>query len=108
MSQLFRINIPKEFILSFLSENCETVKDFYVFNNDTFKKICYNQSINSFYTSCEKYYFLSKQKYLHKMTFNGIATVMRQICNFHEIPYTSKIKYAHSSYTIEYFFKKIV
>jgi len=40
------------------------------------------------------------------MTFNGIATVLRQICNFHEIAYTSKIKYAHSSYTIEYFFKK--
>jgi len=39
MSQLFRVNIPKEFILSFLNENCETVKDFYVFNNDTFKDL---------------------------------------------------------------------
>jgi len=106
MSQIFKKNIPVEIITKFFDEYCIPVKKYYVFNKDCYKKLSYNQKIESFLLSCEEYYHNSKKKYLQNTSFNGITTVIRQICNFHQIPFTSKLKYAHSTYTIEYIFLK--
>jgi hypothetical protein len=107
MSQIFKSVLPRDIILEFFSNHCISAKNCYVFNKDTFKKFCYHpQNVESFYLTLKPYYFSSKLKYLNNITFNGLTTVLRQICNFLEIPFTSKIKYSHSTYSIEYYFMK--
>jgi hypothetical protein len=47
---------------------------------------------------------LSKQKYLErKLAYNNFTTILRQICNFCAINYTSVIKYDKSTYNIIYY-----
>jgi hypothetical protein len=103
-SQIFRRSIPIDIAVDFLEQNCFFEKGFYVYNFNAFKKAQYNGSIDSMFARCNEYYFFSKKKYLENKTINGTATVLRQIFNYHSIPYTSKIKYAHSTYSIEYYF----
>ena len=46
-------------------------------------------------------------KYLEKkQTYNSFTTIVRQICNFNKLTYTSKIKYNKSSYDIVYIIYK--
>ena len=50
------------------------------------------------------YYHISKRKYLErKLTYNSFITVIRQICNFNKITYTSQLKYDKSTYDITYY-----
>ena len=71
---------------------------------DSFKKGIYKDLIPKFLENCKSYYHISKRKYLEKeLTFNSFITVLRQICNFNNITYTSKIKYDKSSYFITYY-----
>ena len=54
--------------------------------------------------SCKPFYHISKQKYLErKLTYNNFTTILRQICNFNKINYTSQIKYDKSTYDIIYY-----
>ena len=71
---------------------------------DSFKKGIYKDLITKFLENCKSYYHISKRKYLEKeLTFNSFITVLRQICNFNNITYTSNIKYDKSSYFITYY-----
>jgi len=104
-SQIFKEPIPYSIAQEFLSKNCLVTNKFYYFTMDAFKKAQYNNSLKEFLEACEPHYHLSKRKkYLTKETFNATVTILRQIYNFLKIPFSSKIKYAHSSYTIDYFF----
>ncbi len=71
---------------------------------ESFKKGIYNGEIAKFFNSCTQYYHLSKRKYLEKkLTQKTFITVLRQICNFNKIIYTSQIKYDKSAYDIVYY-----
>ena len=62
------------------------------------------ESIQKFLLDCNKYYHISKKKYLEKkLTYNTFTTVLRQICNFNKITHTSQIKYDKSNYDIFYY-----
>ena len=64
----------------------------------------FNNVITDFITQCIPYYHLSKRKYLdRKLSYNSFITIIRQICNFNNITYTSQIKYDKSTYDIIYF-----
>ena len=103
-SQIFKNNIPNELLINLLdgiaikSENC------YVLNNNAYKKGIFNNLIEDFIKHCVPYYHLSKRKYLErKLTYNSFVTIIRQICNFNKITYTSQIKYDKSTYDIMYY-----
>ena len=52
----------------------------------------------------KKYYFKSKHHYLERdSTYKNFVTIVRQICKYHHIPFTSDIKYSKSKYEIKYF-----
>ena len=36
------------------------------------------------------------------MSYKNIITIIRQICKYHHIPFTNRIKYEHSKYEIIY------
>lgn len=104
-NQIFKRQIPNETLFQLLNNICMKNEKHYTFNNDSFKKGIYNSDIEHFIQLCSPYYFISKRKkYLEKkLTFNTFSTVLRQICNFNKIIYTSQIKYTNSSYYIEYY-----
>jgi hypothetical protein len=103
-TQIFKKNIPNELVFGLLDSICMKNEKHYTFNMDAFKKGVFKESINQFILVCTPYYYLSKRKYLErKVTYNSFATILRQICNFNKITYTSQIKYDKSTYCIVYY-----
>jgi hypothetical protein len=106
-TQIFKKDIPNELLFNLLESICMKNEKHYVLNNESFKKGIYNESIINFIELCKPYYHNSKKKYLEKkMTYNSFITIVRQICNYNKLTYTSQIKYNKSSYDIIYIIYK--
>ena len=104
MSQIFKSKIPTDILFKLLDNIATKDEKKYIVDNNSYKKGILNNSIDEFLENCKPYYFLSKKKYLEKkITYNSLITVIRQICNYNEIKYTSQIKYDKSKYSILYF-----
>ena len=59
--------------------------------------------IQSFYDKLLEYYHVSKQYYVtRKMTYKSFITVLRQLCKYFGLTYSSQIKYIKSNYEIIY------
>jgi hypothetical protein len=103
-NQIFKKNFPIEIIVKLLDSICVKNDKHYILNNNSFKKGVYTESIPKFLIQCTEYYHASKRIYLQrKLTYNSFTTVVRQICNFNKITYTSQIKYDKSKYDIIYY-----
>ena len=102
-SQIFKTPIPLSFFSNFLETNGEKYLNKCIFSKTSFKKAQLSKSIQSFLDSIKKYYYPSKQFYVTRdITYKGIVTIIRQICKYHHIPFTSQIKYNKSKYEIIY------
>ena len=102
-TQIFKKNVPNELLFTLLDSICAKNEKYYVLNSEAFKRGVFQESIQKFLNDCNKYYHISKKKYLEKkLTYNSFTTVLRQICNFNNITYTSQIKYDKSNYDIIY------
>jgi hypothetical protein len=103
-SQIFKSIIPNDRFYELINEICLKNEKYYIFNLESYKKGIYKEIIPKFIEYCKPFYHISKLKYLEKrITYNTFMTIMRQICNFNKIIYTSKIIYNKSIYTIEYY-----
>jgi hypothetical protein len=103
-SQIFKNKVPTESLFKLLDIICMKNDKHYIVNLESFKRGIFNGTIPQFLEECKSYYHLSKRKYLdEKNTYNGFTTVLRQICNFNKIVYTSQIKYDKSTYGILYY-----
>jgi hypothetical protein len=103
-SQIFKNPIPNELVMKLLDDIAIKTDKCYVINNNVYKKGVFNDTIKLFILECSPYYHLSKRKYLErKLTYNSFITIIRQICNFNKITYTSQIKYDKSVYDIVYY-----
>jgi hypothetical protein len=103
-TQIFKNNVPTKDLFELLDSICLKNEKHYIFNSESFKRGLYKESIQKFVDFCKPYYHISKRKYLEKkLTFNSFTTILRQICKFNKITYTSKIKYDKSSYDIVYY-----
>ena len=103
-SQIFKNQIPNEELFGLLDKICLKNEKHYTFNNNSFKKGIFTGDIDNFILFCVPYYHISKRKYLEKkLTRGSFITILRQICNFNKITYTSQIKYNKSTYAIEYY-----
>ena len=103
-TQIFKNQIPNNLFFELLNNICLKNDKHYTFNIEAFKKGLYSEDIPKFLTNSAPYYHLSKRKYLErKLTHNSFTTILRQICNFNKIKYTSEIKYDKSSYDIVYY-----
>lgn len=102
--QIFKYPIPAEPLFELLDKICTKEDNTYIFNNNAYKKGIFDNNIPPFLEECKPYYHASKQKYVEKkMTYTGFTTVLRQICNFNNIKYTTKIRYEKSTYEIVYY-----
>ena len=103
-TQIFKREIPTKNIFNLLESICIKNDKHYFFDSNSFKKGVFTQEIQTFLENCKPYYHISKQKYLtKKLTYNSFTTVLRQICNFNKIVFTSQIKYDKSKYEIIYY-----
>ena len=103
-SQIFKQAFPNQLLFQFLENTSIKTEKKYIFNKTSYKKGLIDNLIEKFIKECQPYYFSSKQKYLErKITYNSLTTIIRQICNYNKITYTSQIKYDKSSYDIEYY-----
>ena len=105
MSQIFQKPIPKKLLLDLLNSYCEKNNEYFIFSKIAFKKMKLKpEDINAFYEKIKPYYFKSKQFYLERdKNYKNIITIIRQICKFNHMAYTSKIVYLKSTYEIKYF-----
>jgi len=105
MSQIFKTTVPLEKLVNLLDQLCiKHHSKYYVFNLESFKKGTFTNIISDFLEDCVPHYHLSKQHFAtRKQTYNTFITVIRQICNTHQIVYTSHIKYDNSTYNINYY-----
>ena len=104
MSQVFKKNVNKDFVVDFFKEFCQNEKKKeFIFSPISFKKEEYKNSIKNFIENLKQYYHNSKQFYLNRpITYKHFLTILRQVCNHLCIPYTSKILYNKSKYNIIY------
>lgn len=103
-NQIIKNKIPTDLLLSLLDSITIKNDKCYVINNDAYKRGIFNNKIPGFLESIKEFYYISKQKYLErKLTYNSFITILRQICNFNKINYTSQIKYDKSKYEIYYY-----
>ena len=101
--QIFKNQVPNDLLIQLLDSIAIKTDKCYVLNNNAYKKGMFNDIIINFIEECKPYYYLSKRKYLErKLTYNSFVTIIRQICNFNKITYTSQIKYDKSNYDIIY------
>ena len=103
-TQIFKKKVPDEILFELLDVICLKNEKHYTFNVDSFKKGIFKDDIQKFIGICTPYYHISKRKYIEKkLTYNSFTTILRQICNFNKIKYTSQIKYDKSTYDIVYY-----
>jgi len=103
-TQIFKNPIPNDKFIELLEEIGKKTEKCYIVNNDSYKRGLFTNSIPNFIKECKSFYHISKQKYLdRKLTYNNFTTILRQICNYNKIKYTSQIKYDNSSYNIIYY-----
>lgn len=103
-TQIFKAKIPNEEVFQFLGTFCLKNEKHYTLDFNSFKIGVFKEVIQNFIQKCIPYYHISKRKYLEtKLTYNSFTTVLRQICNFNKITYTSQIKYDKSNYDIVYY-----
>jgi hypothetical protein len=103
-TQTFKNPIPNTSLFELLDKICLKNEKHYIFNNESYKKGIYTEDIQKFIDFCVPFYHISKRKYLdRKLNYNSFNTVLRQICNYNGILYTSQIKYNKSTYDIIYY-----
>ena len=103
-SQIFKNHIPNHILFQLFEHNSLKTDKYYVIDSNSYKRGLFNETISTFLEECKPYYYISKRsKYLDReQTYNSFITIIRQICNFNKITYTSQIKYDKSKYDIVY------
>jgi hypothetical protein len=102
-TQIFKTVPPISLLFNLFEIICIKEGPIFILTNDGFKKGVFHDLIQPFLTSCAEYYHVSKRFYLErKIAYNSFLTVVRQICNVHNISFSSQIKYDKSSYNIVY------
>ena len=105
-SIIFSKDISENILYDFLKINCLFEDNYYILDKIVYKKYEYNNLIEDFLKSLDNYYRKSKKYYLEReINYNNLLTVIRQICKFKNIEYSTKIKYDKNKYFIIYYIK---
>ena len=94
-NQIFKKEFPNKIIFNFLETYA--IKDntkYYLVTKESFKSAEFHEDIEKFCNSIEKYYYNCKKFYItRKQNYKTFITILRQICKFNHLAFTSKIKY---------------
>lgn len=102
-SKIFKDNITDEYFYGFLDTICLKTENYYQIDNNSYKKMLYNDYHIDFIEELRKHYNVSKQIYLtRELTYNSFINIIRQICKSKDIKYEKNINYNKSKYSIIY------
>lgn len=91
-------------LLTLLKDYASTQDNYYVIDIIIYKKLLYNNKLNTFIEELKPYYYESKLKYLENCkTYSNFLTVIRQICSYNNISYDKKVIYKKSKYEAIYY-----
>ena len=103
-NSIFRKTFPLAILFAFLDTICPHHDDYYLFDDNVYRTMLYNNKHIPFLEILKTFYFPSQYHYLNRpIQYNSIATIIRQICNFHGHIYKTHKLYNHSEYTTRYF-----
>ena len=108
-NQNIRKQYPNEKFYEFLQKYCGMINNnFFFFYIDSYKKAKFYNDIKHLCNELYNYYYPSKYHYLTRdQKFSKFTTIIRHICNFNGIPFTTRINYASNTYYISYYIKYI-
>lgn len=102
-SQIFKESPPIKILFDFLDGVCEKQNNKYVFSKANFKKAQMEEKLIPFCEKLKEYYYKSKLFYINRiMNYKNLITIIRQLCKYHHIAFTSVMKYNKSKYEIIY------
>lgn len=102
-NQIFKSSPPIHILFDLCDKICSKNNNFYIFNNNSFKKINLLKLLDNFLKAIKPYYHESKKYYVdRKITFSNFNTILRQICKINNIAYVNSLKYINGSYEITY------
>jgi len=107
VQQNFKEDFPSDILFNCLEKYCEKIGSCFIMTNLAFDLAKKDGDIKKFCDTIKPFYYSSKLKYIdreHKYT--TFMTVVRQMCRYHKIGYTSKVKYIKSYYEIIYYIRK--
>ena len=107
MSQIFKKTVPLNILYDLLEVYTQFNSKYYLVNDVFFKKLKFDDVLHKFLETIKPYYFDSKKFYVERnMTYPRFTTIIRQICKFHGLHFSSKILYDRSKYNINYYIYK--
>lgn len=105
--QLFKSNVPLKCLFDFLDKICSTGLDYYIIDENVYKKMLFNEYDKGFLAEILPYYHKSKQYFVtRELTYTSFANLIRQICNSNDYEIIGKKQYNHSTYSIRYIINK--
>ena len=108
MSQNFKKKVPNHLLFDLLDEYSIKNDKYYIVDNVFYKKLQFNNVLPNFLELLKQYYHTSKQYYLTRtQSYVKFLTVIRQICKFNNLSFTSNINYDKSKYNIIYYIYKL-
>lgn len=103
MKQIFKKDVPIIILFDLLDQICLKTNKYYVIDLNSYKKLLFYNLDERFSELMFDYYHTSKQFYVtRKMTYNSFINIVRHICKYDNIMYTSQLKYNESKYNIVY------
>jgi len=104
MSQTFKSPINKNILFEFLEKICEKREKYFVFDLSSYKRGELNKENELFLEIVKPHYHTAKQFYIErKISYSRLCTIIRQICKFNSISFTTKVLYSKSKYNIPYY-----
>ena len=101
--QIFREKVPNILLFNLLERICLKTHNYFLFDTNAFKKMVFNNQHVEFLEALKSYYHVGKSFYIERdIAYNMFTTILRQICKYNAIMYTSQIKYNESNYNIQY------
>jgi hypothetical protein len=102
-NQIFKKDIPLKILFDLLDKTCNITETHYILDINAYKKMLFHEYHVGFLSQVAEYYHNSKKYYVEReCTYNSFMTIVRQICKYNTVQFTSKIKYNSSKYNIEY------
>lgn len=103
-SQIFKLPVKIDLLFDLLDKICIKTDDYYLMNNEGYKKMLYHNYHVEFLETLKPLYHASKLFYIERdMSYNSFINIIRQICKINKIAYSSNIKYNDSVYKINYY-----
>ena len=106
VASVFRTSVPVHTLLDFLiavRNNERSTDSTHVLDIMSYKRGQCTGRTRAFLENCAPHYHLSTLEYVaYPTTHKALMTVVRQICNYHHIPYVTRVEYSYSVKNVVY------